>query len=148
MIEKINKLMAEIEGLKAENAEQIEAFYELKIELFLVELSSALTSKVFTSREKGFGNFIIYEANKLQFASLDKKIQMYKEVVLYGGMTKNEWRHLMGYGDIEGGDIPIMRLDADYINVNEKPRQGNESEASAVAPVQPNEEGEKDGSEE
>lgn len=97
------------------NAEQIEAFYELKIEPFLVELSSALTSKVFTERQKGFKAYIIYEANKLQFASLDKKIQIFSTVVLYGGMTINEWRESCNMAPVEGGDEMIRRLDADTV---------------------------------
>lgn len=93
--------------------EQIEAFYELKIEPFLVQLSTELTSKVFSGKSLAYEqNFIVFEANKLQFASLDKKISMYKEVVLYGGMTINEWRAGCNMSPIEGGDERIMRLDA------------------------------------
>lgn len=97
------------------NSDQIEAFYELKIEPFLVELSSALTSKVFTERQKGFKAYIIYEANKLQFASLEKKIQIFSTVVLYGGMTINEWRQACNMAPVEGGDEMIRRLDADTV---------------------------------
>lgn len=97
--------------------EQIEAFYELKIEPFLVQLSTELTSKVFEGKALAYEkNFIVYEANKLQFASLDKKISMYKEVVLYGGMTINEWRAGCNMSPIEGGDERIMRLDAAPVN--------------------------------
>lgn len=99
---------------------EIEAFYELKIEPFLVDLSAALTSKVFTEREKGFGNYIVYEANKLQFASLDKKIQIFSTVVLYGGMTVNEWRLACNMAPVEGGDEMIRRLDADTIQSKEE----------------------------
>lgn len=101
------------------NSEQIEVFYELRIEPFLVALAQELTSKVFTAREQGFDNFITYEANKLQFASLDKKIQMFKEVVLYGGMTINEWRRGCNMSPIEGGDERIMRLDAGKVDEGE-----------------------------
>lgn len=102
------------------NSEQIETFYELRVEPFLVALAKELTSKVFTARQQGFDNLIVYEANKLQFASLDKKIQMFKEVVLYGGMTINEWRTACNMAPLEGGDKPIRRLDAAEVSeVNE-----------------------------
>lgn len=95
--------------------EEIEAFYVLKIEPFLIALSTELTSKVFSDKERGFGNFIIYESNKLQYASLDKKIAVFNSVVLYGGMTINEWRAACNMAPIEGGDELIRRLDADTV---------------------------------
>lgn len=100
--------------------DQIEAFYEMRIEPFLVALSSELTSKTFTERERAFGNWIIAEANKLQFASLTKKIQMFATVVQYGGMTVNEWRAACNMAPIEGGDELIRRLDAAPVTEEEE----------------------------
>lgn len=94
------------------DAGQIEAFYELKIEPFLVDLSTELTSKVFSDRERSFNNWLIFEANKLTFASIEKKIQLFSTVVLYGGMTINEWRLACNMSPLEGGDELIRRLDA------------------------------------
>lgn len=91
---------------------QMEAFYDAKIEPFLVALSEELTRKIFTEREKGFGNNVIYEANKMQFASMKTKISIFKEIVQYGGMTINEWRAGSNMEPIEGGDKLIRRLDA------------------------------------
>lgn len=102
------------------DSSKIEAFYELQIEPFLVELSRELTSKVFTEREKGFNAYIMFEANKLQFASLEKKIQIFSTVVLYGGMTVNEWRQACNMAPIEGGDELIRRLDADTVQKEEE----------------------------
>lgn len=102
------------------DSNKIEAFYELKIEPFLVQLSTELTSKVFAGKALAYEqNYIVFEANKLQFASLDKKISMFKEVVLYGGMTINEWRLGCNMPVIEGGDERIMRLDAATVNDTE-----------------------------
>lgn len=109
--------------------EEIEAFYELKIEPFLVQLSTELTSKVFAGKSLAYEqNFIVFEANKLQFASLDKKISMYKEVVLYGGMTINEWRAGCNMSPIEGGNERIMRLDAAPVNESKEKEKEDESE--------------------
>ena len=44
---------------------------------------------------------------------------MFKEVVLYGGMTINEWRVGCNMPVIEGGDERIMRLDAATVNDTE-----------------------------
>lgn len=100
--------------------EEVETFYELRIEPFLVRLSTELTSKVYSSRAiGGYKNTITYEANKLQFCSLEKKISLFKEVVVYGGMTINEWREGCNMAPVEGGDERIMRLDAQTVNANE-----------------------------
>ena len=106
---------------------KIEAFYELRIEPFLVALSRELTSKVYSGRAQSFGNWIVYEANKLQFASLDKKITLFKEVVLYGGMTINEWRAGCNMAPLEGGDEPIRRLDAAPIENAPAQEEGEEN---------------------
>lgn len=109
--------------------QQMEAFYEARIEPFLVALSLELTEKVFTARERGFGNQIIYEANKLQFASMTTKISIYKEIVLYGGMTINEWRAGCNLAPLDGGDVPIMRLDAAKVDdVEPEPNSDGEEE--------------------
>ena len=94
------------------SSDEIEAFYEMRIEPFLVDLSEELTSKVFSQRQQSFDNRIIYEANKLQFASITKKADVYSKVVLYGGMTINEWRLGCNLPSVEWGDDPIIRLDA------------------------------------
>lgn len=110
--------------------DKIEAFYELRIEPFLVALSNELTSKIYAGRQLAYDNWIVYEANKLQFASLEKKIQMYKEVVLYGGMLVDEWREACNMQPLPNGEgqIRIMRLDAGPTS-KEGDSDGTESDA-------------------
>ena len=93
--------------------DEIEGFYELKIEPFLVDLSTELTAKIYGGgKQLAYNNWVVFEANKLQFSSLAKKIQMFQVVVQYGGMTVNEWRAGCNMAPIEGGDELIRRLDA------------------------------------
>lgn len=103
--------------------DEIEVFYEMKIEPFLNALSTELTTKLWPKNE---ANWLVFEANKLQFASLAKKIQMFQVVVQYGGMTVNEWREACNMSPIEGGDALIMRLDA--APVDNKTEEEEESE--------------------
>lgn len=113
-------------SIKTEN---LENFYRLKIEPFLVALSQELTSKVFAGKASAYEvNQITYMADQGQFMTMTQKLELFNKVVLYGGMTVNEWRHLLGYTDIEGGDTPVRRLDADFINMNEKPRPDNDNQ--------------------
>ena len=105
---------------------QMEAFYGARIEPFLLALSLELTRRTFTDHAQGFGNYIIYEANRLQFATMSTKVTVFKEVVLYGGMTINEWRQGCNMAPLPGGDVPIRRLDA--AAVNEEPKEDSEQE--------------------
>ncbi len=89
---------------------QLESFYESRIEPFLVALGLELTNKVFTERERGFNNEIIFESNRMQYASNNTKLAMVS-MVDRGALTPNEWRMMFNLSPIEGGDKPIRRLD-------------------------------------
>lgn len=92
------------------NETQMEAFYESSIEPFLVALSLEMTRKVFTEREIGFGNEIVYESNRIQYASTSTKLAMVA-LVDRGMMTPNEYRGLFNMAPFEGGNEFVMRLD-------------------------------------
>lgn len=89
---------------------EMEAFYEGQIEPFLVALSKGLTWRVFTERERAFGGQVIYESNRMQYASTKTKLEMVA-LVDRGALTPNEWRSYFNLPPVEGGDIPIRRLD-------------------------------------
>ena len=89
---------------------EYDAFYESRIEPFLVALSLELTRKVFTTREISFGAEIWFESNRLQYASAKTKISMV-QLVDRGLMTPNEFRELFNMSPYEGGDEFILRLD-------------------------------------
>ena len=89
---------------------EYDAFYESRIEPFLVALSLELTYKIFTERERAFGNKIWYESNRLQFASAKTKISMV-QLVDRGLLTPNEYRELLNLPPYEGGDEFVLRLD-------------------------------------
>jgi len=89
---------------------QMEAFYESRIEPFLIALSTELTRKCFTDRERAFGARIHYESNRLVFASLQTKLQMVA-LVDRGMMTPNEFRELFNMAPYDGGDEFVLRLD-------------------------------------
>jgi HK97 family phage portal protein len=99
------------------------SYYEAVIEPLAMQMSGEYTRKLFSRRERGFGNKIIFEASSLTFASMTTKISIYKEVVQNGGMLINEWREIMSWGPIEGGDKPIRRLD--IAQVTESSQKGD-----------------------
>ena len=52
------------------------AFYESLIEPLSIQLSQEFTAKVFTSRAQGFGNEIVFQTNRLEYADLKSKTAM------------------------------------------------------------------------
>jgi len=89
---------------------EYDAFYESRIEPFLVALSLELTRKIFTPRELSFGNEVWYESNRLQYSSAKTKISMVA-LVDRGLMTPNEYRELFNMPPYDGGDEFVIRLD-------------------------------------
>lgn len=89
---------------------QYDAFYESRIEPFLVALSLELTRKLFTPREIAYGDEVWYESNRIQYASAKTKISMVA-LVDRGLMTPNEYRALFNMAPYEGGDEFVLRLD-------------------------------------
>lgn len=106
--------------------EQMEAFYEARIEPFLVALSTELTRKVFTAREIGFDNSIVYESNRMNYASTKTKLEMVA-LVDRGALTPNEWRQMFNLPPVDGGDVPIRRLDTAPTD-EEEPKDEEEEE--------------------
>ena len=102
---------------------QMEAFYEARIEPVLVALSLELTKKIFSKKAMGHDNHVVYEANRLQFATMATKVSVFKEVVLYGGMTINEWRAGCNMAPLPDGDVPIRRLDASKVDEPTKEKE-------------------------
>lgn len=105
------------------------SYYEARIEPDAIQLSGEYTRKLFSRRERGFGNKIVFESSNLSYASMSTKIALYKEVVQNGGMLINEWREIMSWGPIEGGDKPIRRLDIGQVEPSNK--NGKEVKGSA-----------------
>lgn len=95
------------------------AYYESEIETVVVQMHQTYTVGIFTRKERGFGNRIVFEANNLQCASLTTKLA-FQAMVDRGAMTPNEWRETMNMAPVPGGDQPIRRLDTQVVNMVEE----------------------------
>ncbi|MRU20528.1 phage portal protein, partial [Bacillus anthracis] len=93
------------------------------------------TRKLFSRRERGFGNRIIFESSSLQYASMGTKMNLV-QMVDRGSLTPNEWRAILSLGPIEGGDKPIRRLDTALVkegNVTDEGGDDNEQDGKEGA---------------
>ncbi|SFR15278.1 phage portal protein [Desulfoscipio geothermicus] len=93
-----------------------DAFYESTLEPLAIQMSLEFTSKLFTARELGHGNEIIFEANRLQYASTKTKVQMAEKMIPMGLLTINEAREIFNLAPVEGGDRRIVSLN--YVNAD------------------------------
>lgn len=96
--------------------EEWAAFYESVIEPLALQMSLELTDKVFTQREQAFGNQIIFEANRLQFASNATKTAIIKELMPLGLFTINQALDILNLPPVEDGERRVQTLNV--VNVD------------------------------
>lgn len=85
------------------------AYYEGKIEPFALEIGLVHTNMTFTEREKSFGNQIFFSANRLQYASIQDKINYVVQMGDRGRTSINEDREVFNLPPIPGGDRHFIR---------------------------------------
>ena len=107
------------------------AFYESVIEPLAVQISLELTDKIFTEREQAFGNTIVFDSNRLQFASNDSKTNILKELVPLGLLTVNQGLEILNLPPVDDGDRRLQTLNvvnadkADQYQLNGRERLKN-----------------------
>lgn len=94
------------------NEDQWNAFYESTLEPIALMMSLEFTNKLFSLRERQFGNKIVFEANRLEYASNSTKINIARYMNNY--MTINEIREVFNLIPVANGD-KIMQ-DLNHIN--------------------------------
>lgn len=104
-----------------------QAFFESIIEPFALQLGLELTCKIFTPRQIGFGNRIVVDENRLQYASLAHKADMAYKLLPQGILTIDEAREMLNLApcaDPELGSKHFMTLNNQAV----KPLEGGEGD--------------------
>jgi len=86
------------------NEDQWNAFYESVIEPLAIQMSLEFTTKVFSDKELGFGNEIVFEANRLQYASAKTKISLAQNLGPLGMFTIDELREVFDLAPLPNGE--------------------------------------------
>lgn len=76
--------------------EQYEAFYQKTLEPLVVAITQAFTKKVFTSREKAFGNRVELYPKELIFMTVTQTLEMINILSPTGALFENEKRAALG----------------------------------------------------
>lgn len=94
------------------NKEQYEAFYQKALEPLIIAISQAFTKKLFTPREKSFGNEIKFYPKDLIFMTTTQKIELVNLLSPTGALFENEKRSMFGL-------MPLPELeDKRYMSLN------------------------------
>ena len=89
--------------------DSLDAFFNGAIEPFAIQLSDVMTMMTFSKIEQSNGNKVMVTANRLQYMSADRKIQMAQQMGDRGLMTINEIRELFNYAPLPDGDRATIR---------------------------------------
>lgn len=84
------------------NAEEWNAFFEGVIEPRAIQMSDAFTNKIFNYQARKDGHKIVFTTNRLQYASLDSKINLIKVAGSYGLLTKDDGREILDMAPLGG----------------------------------------------
>jgi HK97 family phage portal protein len=76
--------------------EQYEAFYQKAIEPLIKSFTQAFTKKLFTDRERSFGNCVEFYTEDLIFMSISQKIELVNLLSPTGALFENEKRRIFG----------------------------------------------------
>lgn len=101
------------------------AYYEARIEPYAQQFAEEFTRKLFSRRERGCGNKIVFEASSLTYASMTTKLQLV-QFIDRGVMTPNEVRGYFNLAPIDGGDVALLRKDTGKLSESKKGGGGEE----------------------
>lgn len=76
--------------------EQYEAFYQKTLEPFILSISQAFTKKLFSDRERAFGNRVELYPKELIFMTISQTLEMIEMLSPTGGLFENEKRVALG----------------------------------------------------
>lgn len=76
--------------------DQYEAFYQKTLEPLIIAISQAFTKKLFTEREKAFGNKVQLYPKELIFMTVQQTLEMINTLAPTGGLFENEKRVALG----------------------------------------------------
>lgn len=92
--------------------ETYEAFYQKTLEPIIMAMSQAFTKKMFTSRERSFGNEVKFYPKDLIFMTTTQKLELVNLLAPTGAIFENEKRTMFGL-------VPLSELEGKrYMSLN------------------------------
>lgn len=111
------------------SGDELDNFFNGMIEPYSIALAEGFSKAVYTPLERSYGNYVLVNANRLQYMSTSAKVQMAKELGDRGMLTINEMRELFNYAPLPNGDTAVIR--GEYYSVDDKLGEQSEQEVNA-----------------
>lgn len=92
------------------NYDQWQSFYESVIEPISLQLSLEFTHKIFTDRERGYGNEVVFGGNRLQYASLNNKVDMIYKLLPQSVITINDALEILNMPPCDDPELGSKRF--------------------------------------
>lgn len=98
------------------SSDEYEAIYEGKLEPFAIMISQAMSSILFTDRERGFGNEIEASMNRVKYQSTKAAVSVINATRELGLFRRDEYREMLGYPPLgpENGGNDILIATNNY----------------------------------
>ena len=90
--------------------EEWNSYFSAEVQPTIIQIAQEFTRKIYSKRDRIFGNKIVLEADAWATSSFKTRIAL-TAIVDRGGLTINEWRRTFNLPPVEGGDVLIRRLD-------------------------------------
>lgn len=90
--------------------DEYSAFYESVVEPFALQLSLEFSRKVFTSKEREYGNSIVFESGRLQYSNNQTKIKMIETLFPCGLLSINQALEILNLPPVKDGDKRLQTL--------------------------------------
>lgn len=91
------------------DAEKMDAFYRGQLAPFYAQLAQGLTNALFTEREQAHGNAILCELDRIQFETLDKRVEAAQFLTNIGALKLDQVLGIFGFPPI-GGEEGARRV--------------------------------------
>lgn len=121
--------------------EEMDAFYRGQLVPFYMQLAQGLTNAIFTDREQGFGNEIICEMDRIQFETLDKRVEAAQFLAQIGALELDQVLEIFGFPPIGGdeGKRRVQTLNMVNAAIADKYQMGTTGQKAEETPKEPQE---------
>lgn len=102
------------------NEDEYNAFYESVVEPLAIKLSQEFTAKLFTQKQRGFGNEVVFECNRLQYMSIESRVKLCTAMIPAGAIKRNEIRELFGYAGLPGKEGEEIVVSLNYVKTKDQ----------------------------
>lgn len=100
--------------------EDYQAFYESVIAPIAKKLSEEFTEKIFSQKERGFGNEIVFTMNRFNYMTTASKVKIAQAMIPAGAIKRNEIRELFGYPGLPGKEGEEIVVSLNYVKTTDQ----------------------------